>query len=532
MIDPLLDHTIRHAVDLTQYSNGVLARMIRILNLTDADLIGQLHAALADEDPETFKVQRLEGLLASVRDLNHQAYAAFYGGLQTELKAYVGYEGQFQYDLYKSLVPVSFKIAEVVPEQVYAAAMSQPMQGRLLKDWSNGLRDSRMRRIKDTIAIGFTQGQTTADIVRALRGTKGAGYADGLLNTDRHNIDSIVRTAISHTAQTTRNRFYDENASILGDLIWVSTLDGRTSEDCRARDQRRYTQAHKPVEHEVPWLAGPGRLHFSCRSTSIALLRGQTSLTGTRSSADGYVNANLSYDDWLKQQPASVQDDVLGKAKGERYRKDGMSAGAFQNDKGQSITLKEMQARDERAFRQPKGEFTVYDSTYPREEPDVSTPARAAAVVIENGVRFDEKETGTLIAADGRLILQRIGEPNRVRFPVRVLERAAGATFTHNHPGGTSFSVDDIALAAEYGFSEMRVITPLHRFSMRPINTWPNPADIEKAYNLEIEHVKLAIHHLVQAGELGGKYKGAETMHVLWARLAKAMRMKYLREVS
>eukprot|EP01032_Pedospumella_encystans_P038546 gene38546-43673_t len=35
MIEPILNHTVRHQVDMAGYGNFVLAKMIRILNLTD-----------------------------------------------------------------------------------------------------------------------------------------------------------------------------------------------------------------------------------------------------------------------------------------------------------------------------------------------------------------------------------------------------------------------------------------------------------------------------------------------------------------
>jgi hypothetical protein len=47
-------------------------------------------------------------------------------------------------------------------------------------------------------------------------------------------------------------------------------------------------------------MAGPGRLHWQCRWTSIAMLKGQKTLTGSRSSAGGLVDVNLTYGDWLK----------------------------------------------------------------------------------------------------------------------------------------------------------------------------------------------------------------------------------------
>lgn len=349
-IDPLVGEAIRHSIGLQHYSNYALSRMVGVLNRTDSDLMNALSLALADVDASTFKVQRLDAMLASVRDLNAQAYAALRGELAKEIEAYTAYEAGYQHDMYTALTPVAVSFASVAPEAVYAAAFAKPFEGRLLKEWADGLEASRLRRIKDVISIGFTSGKTTAAIVSEIRGTKAAGYADGLLNVSRNDIDSIVRTALSHTAQLTRQRFYEDNESLLGDIVWISTLDSRTSSYCRARDHKHYTVEHKSIDGAPAWGSGPGRAHFRCRSTSIAMLAGQKSLTGSRSSADGYVGANVTYSEWLKAQTASVQDEVLGKAKGARYRADGMSDAAFVNDRGIEISLKTMRERDARAF--------------------------------------------------------------------------------------------------------------------------------------------------------------------------------------
>lgn len=350
MIDPLISASIRHSIDQTQYGNWALARMVRVLNKTDADLMAQLVIALQDQDAESFKVQRLDKLLRDVGILNSQAYAAMNGEMKAELKAYIEYEGGYQYSLYQSVVPATLSIASVVPEQVYAAAAAQPMQGRLLKDWASGLESARLQRIKDTISIGYTQGKTTAAIVSEVRGTKALNYTDGILDASRRDVEAVVQTAISHTAQLTRSRFYDANASIMGAIQWVSTLDGKTSHECRVRDGLKYTQDHKPIGHSIPWGAGPGRIHWRCRSSSIGLLLGQKELTGSRASANGSVDANVTYSEWLRQQSAEVQDDVLGKARGARYRADGMKDTSFVNDKGQMASLKELRERDKRAF--------------------------------------------------------------------------------------------------------------------------------------------------------------------------------------
>eukprot|EP01034_Spumella_vulgaris_P037853 gene37853-46709_t len=515
------------------YGNFVLAKMIRILNLTDADLLAQLHAALGDVDADSFKVQRLDKLLASVREVNAQAYAAFYGAMQKELEAYVEYEGQFQHDLYKAVVPVTFDIAAVLPEQVYAAAVAQPMQGRLLKEWASNLGANRLQRIKDTIAVGYTQGKTTADIVREIKGTKALNYADGLLDTSRRQVDAVVRTALSHTAQVTRDRFYDANEDILGDLMWVSTLDGKTSPECRARDHLLYTKtAHAPVGHSVPWRAGPGRIHWCCRSTSIALLKGQKELFGTRSAAGGPVNANLSYNEWLKQQPADLQDEVMGKAKGARYRADGMTDAAFVNNKGRTLSLKEMRERDARAFDQPIGNATIYDSRYPRVQPDVSTPARAAAVAYEEGIRRNKFESGAFFGDDGTMLISKVGDAGSVSFLPEELTSVRGSLFTHNHPGGTSFSPADVVHASDLQLSEVRVVAKHYRHLMSAPDGWPEGGVVRSTFTRELMQAYQEVDRMVAARKLTAAFSDVEAHHLAWVAAAKKLGLTYVREAS
>ncbi|KEO99469.1 hypothetical protein EH64_23210 [Escherichia coli] len=54
----------------SRYSTGVAARMVKILNDSDAELTARLLVALDSLDPGSFTVTRLESLLASVREVN------------------------------------------------------------------------------------------------------------------------------------------------------------------------------------------------------------------------------------------------------------------------------------------------------------------------------------------------------------------------------------------------------------------------------------------------------------------------------
>jgi hypothetical protein len=376
----LSDASIHHAIDMHYYSNDVVRRIIALLNRVDPDLIAQLTSSLETMSPDSFTVERLQQLLVSVQALNAQAYQVVSVELATEMQKLVEYESGYQFQLFHATIPpqiiAQVDVATVSVEQVYAAAMARPFQGRLLKEWAASIEADRMARIRDTVRMGYVENQTISQIVQRVRGTRAKGYSDGVIEIDRRNAEAVVRTAISHTAGVTRNRFMKANADLVKAVGWVSTLDGRTSEGCRLRDGLHYTNdaAHKPIGHTVPWLGGPGALHWNCRSTSVPITKSWKELGGvdigefnpsTRASMDGEVPADMTYGEWLKKQSATRQDEILGKAKGAMFRTGELPLDKFYSDKGKHLTLEQLKQKQPAAFhkagldlpyRPPRGE--------------------------------------------------------------------------------------------------------------------------------------------------------------------------------
>lgn len=346
----LADAVISHQVALQRYSNGQVRRIMALLNRADADLFAQLTNLLSSVDPSTFQIERLEGLLTSVRAINAGAYQQAGELMVSDMRDFVIYETGFQAQMFESL-GVGLSVTSVSPEQAYAAAMARPFQGQLLRDVFNEAAPQKFKRIRDSIRMGFVEGKTISQMVTELRGTRARGYEDGIIEIDRRHAETIVRTAVSHTAGVARDRFHEANQDILGSLMWLATLDGRTSEACIARSGKRYTvKAHKPIGHSIPWGAGPGRLHFNCRSVSLPLLDGQTGLVGDQAAEDGPVDANLSYGGWLKRQSAAKQDEVLGATRGALFRRGGLEIDRFVNDKGKFYSLDQLKAIESKAF--------------------------------------------------------------------------------------------------------------------------------------------------------------------------------------
>lgn len=359
-VNEQLQHAaISHAIDLQKYSNGVVRRLIALLNRVDADLFAKLTSAMERLPAESFTVERLETLLIAVRVVNARAHEDVGLTLREELRNLTEYEVGYQYQLFRSTIPEIVPIAKITAEAAYTAAMSRPFQGRLLAEWTKGIEATRMARIRDAVRIGYIEGQTTAQIMQRLRGTRARGFADGLVELDRRSLESVIRTAINHTAATTRDRFNDENGDIIKAIEWNSTLDSRTTEICMLRDGKRYTNdTHKPIGHQLPWLSGPGKAHWGCRSTGVAITKSFRELgipidevpPSERASMDGAVPADLSYADWLKKQSAARQDDVLGPTRGKLMRDGGLTLDKFATDKGAWLTLDQLRERDAVAF--------------------------------------------------------------------------------------------------------------------------------------------------------------------------------------
>lgn len=355
------EEMIRHAIGLEGYNNNVVRRIMAVLNRSNSRMFTELMEVLADVGPTTFKAERLASMLASVRSMiaasNQQAGDA----LLDELKAFIDYEAAYLHQMLLSYTPALVHVAAVSTAAVYSAAMSRPFQGVLLKDVWKDLSDQQFKRVRQAIAQGYLEGRTTDQIIRDLRGTKALGYADGILEKARRDVEAVVRTALGHTAGNAHDKFYERNGDIIKGLKWSATLDLRTTPQCRIRDGKLYTpEGHKPIGHEIPWLGGPGRLHWRCRSSSVPVLKSNKELgidlpelelrNKTRASMGGQVPSDTSYGDWLKRQSVARQDEVLGPNRGKLMREGKLELSEMYSNKGVFLTLDDLRLRDKQAF--------------------------------------------------------------------------------------------------------------------------------------------------------------------------------------
>lgn len=344
----LRSDAVRHQVGLLRFSGAVRNKVIAHLNRVEDDLLTQIRMRA---EAGSFTEWRLNKILQDVRDILDEARPETLGILRDELTELARYETDFGERGLLSAIGVEFDITKPTAEQLRSAVLSRPFQGRLLREWVADLDAAQRRGIRDAIRIGFTEGETIDQMVRRIRGTRALQYRDGVTEMTRRQASALVRTAVNHTSSRARDMLYRENGDIIKGVQWVSTLDARTTEICQARDGQVY-----------PLDSGPRPpAHVNCRSTVTPVLRDASEIfgrdvgdlpEGTRASLDGQVAASTTYGEWLRGQPAAVQDEVLGQTKGRLFRDGGLDVRNFVDERtGHVYTLDQLRARDEDAFR-------------------------------------------------------------------------------------------------------------------------------------------------------------------------------------
>lgn len=379
----LFDEAVAHQIGLARYGNGVAKKVIKLLDQVDADLVEQI-AALKQAGGWTAKMARLNAVLENVRTINKEAYAVAGSELTDDLIALAETEVDTQAAVIAGALPVRFKLHQPTAEMLKAAVTARPFQGALLKEWVAGMESGRFDRLKKGITAGYVEGEPTDVIVQRVVGTKAAEYKDGILEVSRRSARAIVHTAISHTAHTAKETFYGENADLIKGVRWVSTLDTRTSPICQLRDGKLYAPNKGPRPPA----------HVNCRSTTVPVTKSFAELgiplkdlpPGTRASMDGQVPADLTYEEWLKKQPAARQDEVLGKVKAEMFRQ-GMPLGKFVADTEKSYTLEQLTKLHGKAAAKAKAK--VQPKPEPVPEPPVYTKVGPASGII-GGIHYKE----------------------------------------------------------------------------------------------------------------------------------------------
>lgn len=226
------------------------------------------------------------------------------------------------------------------------------IEGAPSADWWAGQAYNVRRRFSQVVLSGFAEGVTTDQMARAILGRGPVGRSlpgEGILDVSLREARSLVHASVQTVANAARRDTFKQNSDIVIGVRQISTLDGKTTLQCQARDQKEWTLEGEPVGHKIPYNGGTP-LHWGCRSAETSVLKplvidGVTLPTfrgSTRASRDGQVDSSLTFEKWLEGKSQDFQDEALGRGRAKLWRDGVITFSDLLDLRGNPLTLKQL----------------------------------------------------------------------------------------------------------------------------------------------------------------------------------------------
>lgn len=385
MNEEFFDALVRHQIYLLRYSGSIRNKINAILQKTEADIADRIRSRLLENKGlDTAGYRKLLSLQEYIKTVRYKSWDEIDALWISQAQELAKKEPVFTAAALNITSPVVLLDLKLpAPALLKSIVTSKPMEGRTLKQWSASIAQADVERINQQVAIGMTQGESSAAIARRITGTAALNGSDGVTQITRNQAEAITRTMVNHISNSARQEFYQDNSDIIDEELFVATLDSRTTPVCRANDGKRFPLGIGPIPP----------LHMSCRSLRVAIIspdaigsrpykastesqllgefaddnnleditsyddipygmKGQYNTFAAQRVKEmtGTVPANVTYQQWLTRQSASFQDNALGKTKGKLFRNGKLQLDKFVNKAGDELTLSELAAQHASAF--------------------------------------------------------------------------------------------------------------------------------------------------------------------------------------
>ena len=315
----LTDAASRHAVFIQRYSKGVE----RIAGARIEEIIRELIKLIID------------GNITGVRSTAQLMYRDVETELMEAILEFAEQEGEFALKMIDKatsvdVLPVDFRdIEQSIGRTPIDVAPGRSITIRqALSEFSLAKINDVELTLSDAQREGLTQMQTVAKM-------------RGIIKIQKTQAGAMVRTANNAASTIAAFKTFEKNKDIFEGYKWVSTLDGRTSFICMARDGETY-----PFSPNSP--TPPA--HWGCRSVVIPKVKKKydlfADLDGTRPSSDGEVSTRTTYGGWLKKQPEKFVNEALGVTRAKLFRSGKVKIDGFADPSGRVYTLDELRLRN------------------------------------------------------------------------------------------------------------------------------------------------------------------------------------------
>lgn len=349
----LLTQSVNRWVYMERFKGGVALKVRRFL---DRELFPDLTGRLAErlerigdrggEDFGPLMTDRLSGVTTMIGDVvKPKVTGELRELIEEELGGLAVSEARWQVATMRKVTEAfGLDYAMPSPSILRSIVTSRAPIGKTIEEHLEGISNFARDEVASQLRIGIAQGESVGRMITRVRGTLEANYADGIYEKVRGGVEAVVRTSTNFVVNQAREQTMAENADIVDRVQLVATLDTRTSPICRARDGEVY-----PVNE------GPRPpFHPNCRTMAVPVTKSWDDLGlgdrfkkgdpqfDLRESIDGEVAGDITYEDWLGQQPKARQLEILGPARYDLWKREGLSLKDMIDTRGRTLTLDEL----------------------------------------------------------------------------------------------------------------------------------------------------------------------------------------------
>lgn len=332
---------VAHGVDLLRleatYQRVVLALLLEM----ERELVDKL----TGKKPITeWSRQRLTDMLADARSL----IASTYVDIKNAMDPLPIMKMEADYTTKVLKEGIGTKLVTGSPSASTLAALAQEtlIQGAPSAAWWSRQGSDTAFRFANAVRQGIAQGETNAQIVGRVAGTK---TQPGVMDTSQRNAEALVRTSVQTVTNEARLAVFENNADVLEGIEQVSTLDSRTTNICIAYDGATWglDEAHRPIApNKLPYNGGCPR-HWGCRSSIVPkvkpLVAGLEGFNPSERASEHGPTRAKTFSAWLDGKSKSYQDRLLGPGRAELFRDGKMTLPQLLDQSGRPLTLKQLE---------------------------------------------------------------------------------------------------------------------------------------------------------------------------------------------
>jgi SPP1 gp7 family putative phage head morphogenesis protein len=379
--DQLRDVFVARSFDIEKVKTASAKNISKILE----DLMREIERELRNADPTgvartAYQQERLNKLFNMADKTIKSQYKDIYGIMTSELATLAEIEGVFAAKAINAVLKVDVLDYVVSREVLEKLATDTLIEGAPSAEWWSKQAVSLQDEFKRVMRVGVAKGETLQQMSARVMGTQkpsllgvrgrvpgvtdevieGLTYEPGLLKKARRNAQALVRTSYQTVMSEARQDAYRANDDVIKGTEFVATLDMRTTPRCATYDGESWDLSGKPLgPKKLPFARPP--LHFSCRSVLVPVMKDLEEILGvpgmsempssTRSSIDGQISTDVTFDQWMKQRPVAEQIKVLGKGRQKLYADGKLTLADMLNPQtGQVMSLKALREKTEKGL--------------------------------------------------------------------------------------------------------------------------------------------------------------------------------------